>query len=199
MKETTYTIDGQSIAFPAPYIIKDFYFPEDAQTEEGWNAVQSHVDECSRSAEYFKAENLKPCNCRAARMLRMLQDSRYELYTVPGRSLLLLRPSCSSFSSGNAVRLHTKKGAPGTQPRAPDVYEDKAVVTPEVSKSLYATMHPAHAERSELHCRWLRTWTASFLWTMRRAYGDSISAILRFARFSLQLLYRVLSALFEFP
>lgn len=112
MKETTYTIDGQSIAFPAPYIIKDFYFPEDAQTEEGWNAVQSHVDECSRSAEYFKAENLKPCNCRAARMLRMLQDSRYELYTVPGRSLLLLRPSCSSFSSGNAVRLHTKKGLP---------------------------------------------------------------------------------------
>lgn len=88
MKETTYTIDGQSIAFPAQYIIKDFYFPEDAQTEEEWKAVQSHVDECSRSVEYFKAENLKPCNCKAARLLDALQDSRYELYTVAGKGFV---------------------------------------------------------------------------------------------------------------
>ena len=55
MKETAYTIDGQEIAFMAPSIKKYFYFPEDARTTEKWNAVQSHVDECSKSVEYFKA------------------------------------------------------------------------------------------------------------------------------------------------
>lgn len=88
MKETAYTIDGQEIAFMAPSIKKDFYFPEDARTTEKWNAVQSHVDECSKSVEYFKAENLKPCNCRAARLLDALQDSRYELYTVAGKDFV---------------------------------------------------------------------------------------------------------------
>ena len=88
MKETTYTIDGQEIAFMAPSIKKDFYFPEDARTTEEWHAVQSHVDECSKSVEYFKAENLKPCNCRAARLLDALQDSRYELYTVAGKDFV---------------------------------------------------------------------------------------------------------------
>jgi hypothetical protein len=105
MKDTTYIIDGQQIVFTAPSIKKHFYLPEDAQTAEEWHAVKAHVDECSKSVEYFKAENLKSCNCKAARLLDALHDSRYELYTVAGRGCVDVERKCDGPSFAGATPL----------------------------------------------------------------------------------------------
>jgi len=77
MKKTAYQIGDASIEFRAPSIKREFWFAEDAQSVEEWDAVQAHVQSCE-TFSFFVDQNMK--DTEAAHFLRALDDFRFGLY-----------------------------------------------------------------------------------------------------------------------